>query len=51
MSTIEVANIMSGLQFIKDVNVYGVKVPGWCYCATTILVMHSLHHNLEIRII
>ena len=28
VSTIEVANIMTGLDFIKDVNVYGVKVPG-----------------------
>ena len=28
MSTSEVANIMAELDFVHDVNVYGVKVPG-----------------------
>ena len=28
MSTAEVSNVIAGLDFIRDVNVYGVEVPG-----------------------
>lgn len=28
VSTLEVANILSGLDFVLDANVYGVTVPG-----------------------
>lgn len=30
VSTNEVANVLTGLPFIQDANVYGVEVPGGC---------------------
>ena len=32
VSTVEVSNVLTDVEWIEDANVYGVQVPGVCVC-------------------